>query len=65
MKAPVEVSIFCPKHGEVRVQVSDAEVLGYCPLCEHEARNPHLHPASPYPLEGTSPSVIPGCNRGD
>ena len=56
------VRIKCPKHGEVLF--SGAHDLGevvtrYCPLCEHEARHPQEHTDAPYPLQGTSPSVIP------
>ena len=62
------VRIKCPKHGEVLF--FDAGDLGevvtrYCPLCEHEARHPQEHRDAPYPLQGTSPSVIPELNRGD
>lgn len=62
------VRIKCPKHGEVLS--FDARDLGevvtrYCPLCEHEARHPQEHMDAPYPLQGTSPSVIPELNRGD
>ena len=40
-------------------------VTRYCPLCEHEARHSQEHTDAPYPLQGTSPSVIPELNRGD
>ena len=62
------VRIKCPKHGEVLF--FDARDLGevvtrYCPLCEHGARHPQEHTDAPYPLQETSPSVIPELNRGD
>ena len=62
------VRIKCPKHGEVVLTVADdldAGVLRYCPACEQEIRNPQKHADAPYPLQGTSPSVIPELNRGD
>lgn len=59
----------CPKHGEVRYAATsnpggDGDTV-YCPRCEDEARNQYRHPASPYPVQGTSPSVNLACNRGD
>ena len=62
------VKIKCPKHGEVffeGVRDLGSVVTRYCPLCEHEARHPQEHADAPYPLQGTSPSVIPELNRGD
>ena len=70
MKVTVrDMLVKCPKHGDVAfTATSDPEgdgVTMYCPKCEQEARQQHLHPASPYPVQGTSPSVIEVCNRGD
>ena len=62
------VRIKCPKHGEVLLTVADdpgAVVPRYCPICEREVRHPQEHVDAPYPLQGTSPSVIPELNRGD
>ena len=64
----VTVRIKCPKHGEVLLTVAedlDTDVLRCCPVCAHEVRNPQAHTSAPYPLQGTSPSVIPELNRGD
>ena len=63
-----EVTITCPKHGEVSFEgASDlgTVVTLYCPQCEIEARHQPLQASSPYPLQETSPSVIPELNRGD
>ena len=64
-----DIQIDCPKHGKVPyTATSDLGGEGvtlYCPRCEEEARQQHLHPASPYPIQGTSPSVIDHCQRGD
>ena len=62
------ITIRCPKHGAV--EFAGVHDLGrvstmYCPKCVDEAHNPHQHPSSPYPVQGTSPSVIESCNRGD
>ena len=70
MKVTVhDLDVDCPTHGEVPYtatsDVSGEVVTLYCPRCEEEARNQHQHPNSPYPLQGTSPSVIEMCNRGD
>ena len=70
MKVTVhDILVNCPKHGEVPFQT--VSLLGgdgvtmYCPRCEEEAREQYKHPSSPYPVQGTSPSVIPDLNRGD
>ena len=70
MKVTVhDIQINCPKHGKVPYTATSnpgGEVITlYCPRCEDEARKQHLHQNSPYPLQGTSPSVIESCNRGD
>ena len=70
MKVTVhDIMVNCPKHGKVPYHASSdlggEGVTMYCPRCEKEARQQHLHPASPYPIQGTSPSVIAACNRGD
>ena len=70
MKVTVhDIMVNCPKHGKVPYTASSdlggKVVTMYCPRCEKEARQQHLHPASPYPIQGTSPSVIAACNRGD
>ncbi len=68
MKKQYDLTIICPKHGEVPFTPKGEEgarFLRYCQICENEARNQRLHPSSPYPLQGTSPSVIPELNRGD
>ena len=68
MKSQCDLTIICPKHGEVRFTTNGeigTRLLRYCQVCESEARNQRLHPSSPYPLQGTSPSVIPELNRGD
>ena len=70
MKVTVhDIQIDCPTHGKVpytaRSDFGSAGVTLYCPRCEEEARQQHLHPTSPYPLQGTSPSIIEACNRGD
>ena len=68
MKSQSDLSITCPKHGEVSFTTNGevgARLRRYCQICENEARNQRLHPSSPYPLQGTSPSVIPELNRGD
>ena len=65
---PKEITITCPKHGEVHFTATQdlgAVATCYCPKCEDEARNQHQHINAPYPLQGTSPSVIPELNRGD
>ena len=70
MKVTVrDIIVKCPKHGDVSVTTTsdlggDGETL-YCPRCEAEAREQYKHPDSPYPLQGTSPSVIEACGRGD
>ena len=68
MKNNYDHPFICPKHGEVPFTTNGevgARLLRYCQVCENEARNQRLHPSSPYPLQGTSPSVIPELNRGD
>ena len=64
-----DLKMRCPVHGEVPyAATSDGEddaVTVYCPLCEDAARRQYAHPESPYPLQGTSPSIIEACNRGD
>ena len=63
-----KLSIHCPKHGTVVLSIDPDRVLGVervCPECEHAARHPQKHADAPYPLQGTSPSVIPELNRGD
>ena len=70
MKVTVhDIMVNCPKHGKVPYHASSdlggEGVTMYCPRCEEEARQQHLHPRSPYPIQGTSPSVIAACNRGD
>lgn len=70
MKAAVhDLMMKCPKHGEVPFTTVSAPggngVTRYCPRCEEEAREQYRHPASPYPIQGTSPSVIEACGRGD
>ena len=62
-----DIKINCPTHGEVPYTASNFSgvVTMYCPRCEEEARQQHKHPASPYPIQGTSPSVIDHCQRGD
>ena len=68
MKVTVhDLRIKCPKHGEVAYQSIQhgQEVIRVCPQCASEAKQPHIHPASPYPIQGTSPSVIEACGRGD
>ena len=64
-----DMKMNCPKHGDVPFTgvsgLSDEVVTVYCPKCEEEAREQHRHPSSPYPVQGTSPSVLPACNRGD
>ena len=62
------ITIICPKHGEVHLTEThdlSAVVTRYCPQCEDEARNQYQRADAPYPLQGTSPSVIPELNRGD
>ena len=66
MKVTVhDILVNCPKHGKVPYTATSdlgGEVVTmYCPRCEEEARQQHLHPASPYPIQGTSPSVIEAC----
>ena len=62
------IIVKCPKHGEVLFTATsdfgDVVTL-YCPRCEAEAREQYKHPDSPYPVQGTSPSVIEACGRGD
>ena len=62
MKVTVhDILVNCPKHGKVPYTATSdpkGDVVMYCPRCEEEARQQHLHPASPYPIQGTSPSVI-------
>ena len=70
MKVTVHDTIVkCPKHGDVPFQAASdlggEAVTMYCPRCEAEAREQYKHPSSPYPVQGTSPSVLPACNRGD
>lgn len=70
MKVTVhDIHIDCPRHGKVPYTAKPdpgGEVITlYCPRCEDEAQKQYLHPNSPYPLQGTSPSVIESCNRGD
>lgn len=70
MKVTVhDIKLDCPRHGKVPYtatsDISGEVITLYCPRCEEEARQQHKHPASPYPLQGTSPSVIESCNRGD
>ena len=70
MKVTVrDIIVKCPKHGDVPYTAysdfSGGEVTLYCPRCELEAREQYKHPDSPYPLQGTSPSVIEACGRGD
>ena len=70
MKVTVhDILVNCPKHGKVPYTATSdfgGDVITvYCPRCEEEARQQHLHPTSPYPIQGTSPSVIEMCNRGD
>ena len=63
-----DTTINCPKHGTVPLSIDPdlgADVQRVCPVCEHEVRNPQYYVLSPYPLQGTSPSVIPELNRGD
>ena len=64
-----DIKMNCPKHGKVPYTATSDRggegVTLYCPRCEEEARQQHLHPASPYPLQGTSPSIIEVCGRGD
>ena len=63
-----EVTINCLKHGEVPFTATSnlgAVATKYCPLCEQEAHHQYQFASSPYPLQGTSPSVIPELNRGD
>lgn len=69
MKVAVQdIVINCPKHGEVPYTATSnfgESVILYCPLREAEAREQYKHPTCPYPLQGTSPSVIESCGRGD
>ena len=70
MKVTVhDILTHCPKHGKVPYTATSdpgGEVVTlYCPWCEDDARKQHQHPNSPYPIQGTSPSVIESCNRGD
>ncbi|MDE0427162.1 hypothetical protein F4Y59_02505 [Candidatus Poribacteria bacterium] len=68
MKECKKIRVNCPKHGEVLFTGANnpsETVPPFCPLCEHEARHPQAHKDAPYPLQGTSPSVIPELNRGD
>ncbi len=70
MKVTVhDLIVNCPRHGKVPyTAVSDLgseAVTLYCPRCEDEARKQHQHPTSPYPIQGTSPSVLDFCTRGD
>ena len=69
MKVTVrDILVKCPKHGQVPYAASSdrvGDVIVYCPHCEKEAREQYRHPASPYPVQGTSPSVNLACNRGD
>ena len=70
MKVTVHnIIVKCPKHGEVPFTTTsdpdDEGVTMYCPRCEEEAREQYKHPESPYPIQGTSPSVIEACGRGD
>ena len=63
MKVTVhDIQIDCRKHGKVPYTATSdlggEGVTMYCPRCEEEARQQHLHPTSPYPIQGTSPSVI-------
>lgn len=70
MKVTVhDIIVNCPTHGKVPYTATSnwgrEEVTVYCPRCEEEARAQYQHPNSPYPIQGTSPSVIEACNRGD
>ena len=69
MKVTVHnILVKCPKHGDVPCTASSDfsdVVTMYCPRCETEAREQYKHPSSPYPVQGTSPSIIAACNRGD
>ena len=70
MKVTVhDIRINCPKHGTVPYTATfdpiGEVVTTYCPRCEDEARKQHQHQNSPYPLQGTSPSVLDFCTRGD
>ena len=70
MKVTVhDLTVKCPKHGEVPFtplsRIAGDEGTRYCPRCAEEAREQYKHPESPYPLQGTSPSVIEACGRGD
>ena len=70
MKVTVhDIPIDCPRHGKVPYtatpDLGGDVIIVYCPRCEEEARHQHQHPTSPYPIQGTSPSVIAACNRGD
>ena len=61
-----EISINCLKHGAVVLFIDrDTDVLRVCPVCAHAACHPQEQTDAPYPLQGTSPSVIPELNRGD
>ena len=67
MKVTVhDLTTNCLKHGKVPYTAASdfgEGVTVYCPRCEEDARKQHQHPTAPYPVQGTSPSVI--CNRGD
>lgn len=68
MKKCKKIRVNCPKHGSVLLPSGDelsGIVARYCPLCVQEARHPQKRTDAPYPLQGTSPSVIPELNRGD
>ena len=70
MKVTVhDIKIDCPRHGKVPYTATSdwgrETVTVYCPRCEEEASQQHQHPNSPYPIQGTSPSVIEACNQGD
>ena len=64
-----DIIVECPEHGDVPFTTTSdlgGEVMTlYCPCYEKEAREQYRHPESPYPVRGTSPSVIEACNRGD
>lgn len=70
MKVTVhDIILNCPTHGEVPYTATSdlggEAVTVYCPRCEEDAREQYQHPNSPYPIQGTSPSIIEACNRGD
>ena len=70
---PKKRIVNCHIHGEVPFEYGRGDFIGdktavtlFCPECLREEQAHHAkHPDSPYPIQGTSPSVIAHCNKGD